>query len=443
MGGGGPYDTDAWGAQNISTVRIDAPVGGLRNRLIAGVDLSYQSNDKTFFFYTLPTGITARNLIPRNLITPDARMPAGYRVFAPTPANIANTTATLTSVVTTAAESTDDGVFFTDRLWLSQAWSVIGSLRLDKYRVQYDSVTVAAASATLKSKSDLTNPRVSLVYEPNESQTWYASWGRSANPQGTGAVASATALAVATKDLEPEVNQTWEAGAKVSVAQGRLGLTGSIFQVKKDNALQTDPSTGFIQAQSGERQRIRGVELGATGRITRAWSVNAAYAYIDAEIRESFSNCTVPAASPTGAPTNVVCAVGVTAAIPVPNTVAVGRQVTFTPKHSASFWTTYDLKAVVPGLSVGGGVSYQSRVYLGYTAVSSSYAARSTLVASKIAQAPESYSVDALVEYRVRNVRLALNANNLTDRLNYSQVFGNRGVPAPGRSVVFSLSAAF
>ncbi|WP_163574571.1 hypothetical protein, partial [Klebsiella pneumoniae] len=52
IGGSGPYDQDAWGVQNISTARIDFDVGGFKNQLIAGVDLSYQSNKKTFYAYT-------------------------------------------------------------------------------------------------------------------------------------------------------------------------------------------------------------------------------------------------------------------------------------------------------------------------------------------------------------------------------------------------------
>ncbi|MBS0412367.1 MAG: TonB-dependent receptor plug domain-containing protein, partial [Proteobacteria bacterium] len=46
IGGQGPYQMNAWGAQNISTVRIERPLGALRNQLIAGVDISYQQNKK-------------------------------------------------------------------------------------------------------------------------------------------------------------------------------------------------------------------------------------------------------------------------------------------------------------------------------------------------------------------------------------------------------------
>ena len=38
--------------------------------------------------------------------------------------------------------------------------------------------------------------------------------------------------------------------------------------------------------------------------------------------------------------------------------------------------------------------------------------------------------------------RVQFNINNLTDRLNYSQSFGNRGTPSPGRTFIVSLEAA-
>ena len=72
IGGSGPYKQNAWGAQNISTARADLHIGGLRDQLIVGTDVSYQKNDKTFFAYTLPPGVTARTLIPRNLLNPSA-----------------------------------------------------------------------------------------------------------------------------------------------------------------------------------------------------------------------------------------------------------------------------------------------------------------------------------------------------------------------------------
>jgi catecholate siderophore receptor len=448
MGGGGPYDQDAWGVQNLSTARLDFRTGRFRNQLILGLDASYQNNKKLFYAYILPTGITARNLIPRDLTGPSHQLPAGYAVFLPSPGNIvcptsaACTTATSATVLRTTGDSSDIAGFVTERFWFTDGLSLIGSVRADAFRSRFDQVTVAGAFSTLAANANLTNPRVSLVYEPSKTQTYYLSWGRSATPQGASVVGAGTALAAASAALEPEVAASWELGAKTAVLNNMLSLSAAIFDVKKNNATQIDPITGFLASQSGETQEIKGLELGAAGKLTSAWTLSAAYSYLDAKILSSFSNCAVPATT-TGAPTTIVCPVGATAALPVANTVAIGRQVTFVPRNSASLWTTYDLSRAIKGLSVGGGVTWQDTVYLGYTGVSASYANRSTLVPSKIAQVPQQTTLDAVATYATGRYRVALNVYNLADSLNYTQLFGNRAVPVAGRAFILSVGATF
>jgi catecholate siderophore receptor len=362
-------------------------------------------------------------------------------VLGPTVFTNVNGSATYTS----HGVSTDLAAFLTERVWLTDQISVIGSIRLDRYIAELDSVTYAGGSSPpggLKVESNLTSPRVNLLWEPANDRTFYVSWGRSETPQGASVVGSATALTVSAQDLEPEKSEIWEAGAKVGIPGAAFAATASIFDIKKNNALQTDPSTGFLQAQSGERQEVKGVELGLTGHITPAWSIDVAYSYLDAKIKESFSNCSVPTTT-TGVPTGIVCPVGVTAAIPVLNTTAIGRQVVFVPKNSASLYTTYDFDDWLPGLTIGGDVVYQSKLYATYSSRSVSYADRSTLTPLRVAEVPESLTLDAFASYRVGDYRFSVNLYNLTDRLNYTQVFGNRAIPAAGRTVIFGVGATF
>ena len=462
IGGSSPYDNDAWGLQNISTIRVDYDLGGFRNQAIFGVDLSRQENDKNFYAYTLPSGIATRPAIPHPIVTPDPTFPAGYGVFRPVPGgNIAcpatgNCTTNIlgptrftnvagTGVLESHGRSTNVAAFFTDRLWLAEQISIIGSLRIDRYEAQLDSILYTGAASPpggIKSKSTLKSPRISAVFEPADDQTFYVSWGRSETPQGTSITAAGTALTVTAKDLEPEVSKILEAGAKVAIPGTQLSLTGSVFRIRKNNALQTDPATGFLLAQSGEKQEVKGVEVGLTGRLTPNWTINAGYAYLDAEIKESFSNCVVPTTT-TGTPTNIVCPVGVTAAIPVANTIAVGQQVIFVPKHSASFYTNYDLSDWIDGLAIGGDVAYQGQQNVVYTGRSVSFADRGTLTPSRLGVVPESLTFNAFASYRTGPYRFSINGYNLTNRLNYSQVFGNRATPAAGRTVIVSVGASF
>ncbi|MBW8813470.1 MAG: TonB-dependent receptor [Caulobacterales bacterium] len=455
IGGSSPYGMRASGLQNITTARIDGAIGGLRNQAVLGFDLSRQVNDKAFLAYTLPPGVTTRPAVPHPIVSPNPDFPAGYGVFTPVPGvNLfcpatGNCTTTVTGTTSNVAGTgtlssrgvaTDLGAFLTDRLWLTPSLSLIGFMRLDRYRASLDAVLYTGAAApSVTARSTLKSPRLSAVFEPRGDQTFYLSWGRSETPQGTSVVGAGTALTVAAKDLEPEVSRIVEAGAKVGVPQTALTATASVFRIDKSNALQVDPATGFLQAQSGERQRATGVELGLTGRITPRWSLSAGYAYVDAKIRSSFSNCTVPTAT-TGTPSGIVCPVGVTTAIPIANPVAIGRQVTSAPRHSGSLYSTYEL---TDHLTVGGDLVYQGRMAVQYQARSLSYADRATLVPLRIAQVPKSVTLDAFIAYRTGPYRVSLNLYNLTDRLNYAQVFANRAVPAAGRTAIVSLGASF
>jgi len=459
-GGQGPYDMDAWGLQNITTARINYDLGGLKNQLILGVDLSRQENDKTIFAYALPATFQTRQAIPRPLVNPNYEFPAGYAVFRAVPGQnincngagncttVVNGATVFTNTAGTATEkssgkSTDAGIFLTDRLWFTEQLSVIGSYRVDRYAAELQSLFFNNGAADIKVKPTLKSPRVSVVFEPVDDQTYYVSWGKSQTPQGTSIVGAGAALAVTTKDLKPEDSEIWEAGAKFAIPSTRLAFTASLFDIKKDNALQVDPATGFLQAQSGERQEVKGLELGVSGRLTDDWTVSAGYTYLDAKIKESFTNCTPAAANATGAPTGIVCPVGVTAAIPTPNQIAVGSQVTFVPKNSATFFTTYDLSSVIDGLSVGGDVTYQSKTPVGYTARSVSFTDRANQTALRLSEVPDNVTIDAYVAYKTGPYRFAMNLYNLADRLNYTQVFGNRAVPAAGRTVIFSVGATF
>ncbi len=459
IGGQGPYDMHAWGIQNVSTLRFDYDVGHAKNQLIVGIDLSQQSNDKLFYAYTLPPGFSTRPAIPHPIVDPNPNFPAGYAVLRAFPGQnitcpattncttLVNGVTVFTNTLGAATEksdgsSTDAGIFLTDRIWLTDALSLIGSMRFDRYAADLNSLFFNNTATNLKVKPNLTSPRASAVWEPSTNQTYYVSWGKSQTPQGTSVVGAGAAFTVTTKDLAPEAGEIWEAGAKFQIPGSGLSATGAIFDIRKDNALQTDPATGFLQAQSGEEQEVKGLELGLVGKLNSAWTISAGYTYLDDRIRQSFANCAV-ATTTTGTPAAIVCPVGVTTAIPVLNTVAVGQQVTFVPRNAASLFTTFDLSRWFDGLTVGADATYQSKLFLGYTARSLNFTDRADLTALRIAEAPENLTFDAFLAYKTGRYRFAVNGYNLADRLNYTQVFATRATPAAGRTIILSVGASF
>jgi catecholate siderophore receptor len=427
IGGGGPYQQNSWGVQDVATARADFHVGDFRNVIVAGFDVGYQNADRTIYAYHLPTTaqftyllgdhtVNRRN-IGISLYNPTHVPPPGYTVFLPTASTVAGSNATATTVVTSTGKATDLAMFATDRFYFTPEISVIAGVRVDDYDASYLATLVNGTSSTAKARNTLVNPRAALVWEPSQDQTYYFSWGKSAVPQGTSVVGSPTPLTTANQGLDPEKSETLEVGAKKSFFDGALGLSASLFKVLKSNALIVDPATGTATAQSGERDRVQGLELQATGQITPEWNVTAAYTFLDSKVTsDNYCNNTTH-----------VC---------LPNPYTIGTQVIFVPKNAGSFWTSYKLDEFVPGLGVGGGVVYQSKLYVRNTTAGTAPTATGL---SRIAVIPRTVELDSVATYDFDKWHLQVNVNNLTNELNYSQSFGNRGTPSPGRTFILSV----
>ncbi len=185
---------------------------------------------------------------------------------------------------------------------------------------------------------------------------------------------------------------------------GRLSLTAAIFQVDKNGVIAQDPANPTVAIQTGESQRVRGVELGIAGQVTNAWVVQAGYTYLDAEITGSTTAANI------------------------------GHDVGGVPDNSFSIWTTYNLSESIisgPGKwTVGGGILYQAEMF------SANNSANTYVI-------PELFSLDAMIAYELDGWRFAVNGYNLTDELNYDQSFNNRATPSAGTTAVFSVGKKF
>lgn len=387
IGGPGPYYQTTTGVQNVSTLNWAGPIAGFRSEFLAGWDVSWQNNDRDQFNY-VTTGPTAR--APKDLLNP---------AHSPSP--------TLQAIKNNIRNSTarDMSVFFTERLWLNDQWSLLAGVRAQRYAMDQNTTTFTVAAngtvtssyAPLSSNSDIVSPRVSVIYEPTDRQTYYVSYATSATPPGI-TVANGSTTSATTADLNPEENKSYEAGARFALFGEMLQVQGSVFKIEKNNAKFVDPTSGLITAQSGDSQEVTGVELGVVGAITEQWSFNANWAYTDTETTESTTAANI------------------------------GKRVAFAPENAAGLWTTYNFTGALAGLEAGLGVTYQGDVALN---------------PANTGFAPEYTSVDAMISYGWDRYRLSLNAYNLTDELYYAQVQNNRLLPAPERNFIATLGVVF
>jgi len=391
FGGGNPtIMQQSWGFQNVSSAVARFHAGGLRHEAVAGIDVFYQEDDRPGYGQINKTANTP-------IRNPGIRYADGYDIIR-NPAN------------DRASDGIEVGLFASDRVWLTPELSVLAGVRWTTF--QYDfwlrggmpttggTTPVAGLDAT--SEGDYWSPKVSLIWEPTKSQTYYVSYAKSASPVGQFVTNALNPITATVPENAVEENESWEAGAKWSVLGDRLGLTAAVFQVDKNGVIATAESGDAIQ--TGESQRVRGFELGVSGQVTKAWIVNAGYTYLDAEITGSTTSANV------------------------------GNEVGGVPDNAITLWTTYNLSESLisgPGeWTIGGGILWQSEMF------SVNNSANQYVI-------PDLFSLDAMVSYELDGWRFSLNGYNLTDELNYDQSFNNRATPSAGRTAIFSVAKKF
>lgn len=279
--------------------------------------------------------------------------------------------------------------YFFDTMEINEQWSINGGLRYDKFQVR--------DAESDESRSDgIWNYQAGVVFKPAPNGAIYLSYGTSANPSGENfgqaGGADGPAGGAALHDLKPEKSRSWELGTKWDVFDDRLSLTAALFETKKTDARSTDPITGDVGLSGSNR--VRGLELSASGAITPKWDIWAGYTYLDPKIT-NYQNGDDDYS---------------------------GNQIKFIAKHSASLWTTYK---ILPKWTVGGGATYVGKRYVDD---------------GNTLSLPSHTVYDAMVRYDMnKSLSLQLNANNLGDTRVYDAshvgLFANVG---PGRSLMLT-----
>jgi catecholate siderophore receptor len=403
FGGGNPaFKQDAWGFQNVSSAIARFNTGALRHEVVTGLDVFYQEDDRPGWQQTgKPTTNSGSPIRNPNF---DRSFPLQRD-----------------PVFDRSGDGTEVGLFASDRVWFTPEISVLGGVRWTWFENSFQQPNALSGTPPVlnpidrNSEGDYWSPRASLIWEPTDAQTYYVSWGRSASPVGQFVTNALNPIGNDALENLVEENETYEAGLKWSFLDKRLGFTAAVFQVDKDGAVVADPATGFAVA-TGEKQRVRGVEFGLTGSVTRAWVIATGLTFLDSEI---LYNAEARNAS------------GV---ITTPENANKGHKIGGVPDTAFSIWTTYNLSESIisgPGKwTIGGGILYQSDMF------SVNNSANQYII-------PELFSLDAMIAYEVDGWRFAVNGYNLTDELNYDQSFNNRATPSAGTTAIFSIGKTF
>jgi catecholate siderophore receptor len=385
---------------NQTNITADLTLGGLKHSISAGVEFGREEQDNT----AMAAQINALNgvrsgtsfLAYNNLYAPNVN-----RAFVPV----------LPTGASTAGKTTTAALYAFDTIQLNEQWLINGGLRYEHYKSDFYSLDAPAANgtqlATRLGKSDnLLTGKLGVVFKPAPNGSIYAAYATSAKPPGSDFALSGTATNINNPNLDPQKAKTAEIGTKWDLLDKRLAVTGALFRTTNENEqVQVDT---FGNTEQYGKTRVQGIELSAIGQITPAWQVIAGIASIDTEILEG---------SRTSTTQN-------------------GAQIRFSPKLTATLWTTYKFPM---GLIVGGGARYvdtQARA-----------TSNAALTPTTFFPTIPSYTVfDAMIGYEInKNVAIQLNLYNLTDKFYLARVnnAGNRLTIGTPRSATLTANFKF
>jgi catecholate siderophore receptor len=310
--------------------------------------------------------------------------------FGPMPEITGNPSTARTSTV---------GAYLFDTVDLAQRVQVSGGLRWDRSDVNYTLTTLSTGEVTELGRVDrMVSGRAGIVFKPTAASSVYAGYGTSFNPSsdaGTvGAALSASDTSANSVNLKPEKSRNVEVGAKMAAFDDRLQITGAVFDTAKTNARTRNlTSDAFVLAG---KQRVRGVELGASGEIRPGWTALASLSLLHSEIVDSA------------------------------NALEQGRDLALTPSRTGSLWTTWQVNR---RLSVGGGAQYMDAVFRNTTSDLS---------------VPSYWLVNAMASYELNShLTLRVNGTNLGNKSYPDRVGGGHYVPGPTRTVQATATVGF
>lgn len=268
-----------------------------------------------------------------------------------------------------------EGYYASTRLNVSDAFKVILGARVSSWEREGVDYDVAFDFGD----DDVVIPYAGLVYSFAEQHSAYFSYTEIFYPQ--------SAKDAQGNYLDPLVGANYEAGLKSSFLDEQLQTTVSVFQVKQDNLAEaagtttpTDPSqTPETIYRAIDGSSSEGFEIEVVGEISEGWNIGAGYTQFTAEDADG------------------------------------NDVVTDQPKKLFKLFTSYNFSGDLQGLTIGGGLNWQDRIY-------SDIVNPATSASMELEQS--SYALASLMARYAFNEQLSaqINIHNVTDEKYYSQV---------------------
>jgi catecholate siderophore receptor len=294
------------------------------------------------------------------------------------------------------------GAYVQDMIQIAPQWKLVGGLRYDKLKGEYQTYQIDAANPTgpvtpnqqWTMKIAEISKRFGVLYQPNALQSFHFSAGTSFNTSG-----DAYSINNQTVDTPPEEALNIELGAKLDSADKQWTTRLAAFRSTKLHERNTDPDRN-VAVLTGKRH-VAGLEADITGRLTPKWDIYGSYMWMPIAKVDKAVNVTTPGERE-------------------------GDRPALTPVHSGTVWTTYQ---VTPKLRLGGGLNFRGK----QTPTRAEF------------HVPSYVTADLMAEYKFDFDKLVLKANltNVTNKLYADQLYPAHYIPGAGRMLQVTASLKF
>ncbi|MDH4418402.1 MAG: TonB-dependent siderophore receptor [Acidovorax sp.] len=257
----------AWQATNNKTTthtldltgRVD--VAGMRHELLMGLEHSSEERQPQVYG-TVPFGATIN---PHNPVWPakPAQRPAATQ--------------------NNLHEATSRALYVQDLIHLALQWKLLVGARYDSY--DFDTLN-RLTNARRAASGDSVSPRAGLVWQPTAQHSIYTSYSKSYSPYGGRGMLGVSGA----QDDEPRYSRQTEGGVKSDWLAGALSTQLAVYDLEHYNIRYQPDAVNFPNdwAVRG-KERSRGVELSAAGRLAAAWYVRGGAGVMSAKVVEDRS----------------------------------------------------------------------------------------------------------------------------------------------------------
>jgi len=300
-------------------------LGGKRSDWSFGVDISL--NKQTRFPNSLintPSTANPPSAIPGSTAVVDPYNPITENFFdipGMAPGYVADRTNKITTIAT----------YLENRTALIPTLNLVTALRVE--RIDLDLINRRAISPTApvssyqRSYTPVTG-RIGLVWDITPNAMAYVQYATAADPPA-GSLSTAT-FGNAITNTELTTGKQIEIGSKLDFWQGRGNAAIAAYSITRENFGITDPNNSANTLLVG-KQTSNGIDLSLGLQLTRNWSMQGSFTYVDAYYNAFFDTASRAGNTPSGTPATV-----------------------------ANLWTTY---AFTPALKGSAGIRRVGKVY--------------------------------------------------------------------------------